>query len=365
MLLDVKGKMGNAGLEWNMKKCKVMHMKRGKLVMLDGDIRLYDNTIIECLKDSESYKFLGVPESDTHKVSDIISHLKLKVQQRCNIIWSSPLSDYYKVMATNMFAISAVQYYMWSERIRITDLREMDTIIRKILNSYSVKYSLQLNSILYIPRSIGGRGLKNLESIYKQVKVKTAVNLIETTDPCMKVVAEVDRVRKSKGRSSIINDGISYALNDFNASLIDMGESFTFTNCNKSMSEKKVVFSEIKKSAMETFRNQVQSATWQGVIFVNRMNDVSLVQVDCYKWLTKWKECAVNVINDIHSLYLQTIPTLTFKKFRSVEMINSVTCRICHNGNETVKHLLSNCSELAKNILNVTIKRYNVYYSRF
>ena len=151
MLLDIKGKMGNAGLEWNMKKCKVMHMKRGKLVMLDGDIRLYDNTIIECLKDSESYKFLGVPESDTHKVSDIISHLKLKVQQRCNIIWSSPLSDYYKVMATNMFAISAVQYYMWSERIRITDLREMDTIIRKILNSYSAKYSLQLNSILYIP----------------------------------------------------------------------------------------------------------------------------------------------------------------------------------------------------------------------
>ena len=94
--------MGNAGLEWNMKKCKVMHIERGKLVMLDGDIRLYDNTIIECLKDSESYKFLGVPESDTHKVSDIISHLKLKVQQRCDIIWSSPLSDYYKVMATNM-----------------------------------------------------------------------------------------------------------------------------------------------------------------------------------------------------------------------------------------------------------------------
>ena len=110
--------------------------------------------------------------------------------------------------------------------------------------------------------------MNNLESTYKQVKVKTAVNLIETTDPCMKVVAEVDRVRKSKGRSSIINDGISYALNDFNASLIDMGESFTFTNCNKSTSEKKVVFSEIKKSAMETFRNQVQSATWQGVIFV-------------------------------------------------------------------------------------------------
>ena len=93
---------------------------------------------------------------------------------------------------------------MWSERIRITDLREMDTIIRKSLNSYSAKYSLQLNSILYIPRSIGGRGLKNLESTYKQVKVKTAVNLIETTDPCMKVVAEVDRVRKSKGQSSII-----------------------------------------------------------------------------------------------------------------------------------------------------------------
>ena len=56
----------------------------------------------------------------------------------------------------------------------------------------------------------------------------------------------------------------------------------------------------------------ISNSTWQGLLLKERMNDKNLK----FTWLTKWKECPVDVINDIQSIYLQIVPTLTFKKFR-------------------------------------------------
>ena len=85
------------------------------------------------------------------------------------------LSGYNKVIATNAFVFSSIQYFMWSEKINLTDLREMDSILRDIMNRNKAKYKLQINSILYLPRNKGGRGIKNLEMTYKQMKVKSAL----------------------------------------------------------------------------------------------------------------------------------------------------------------------------------------------
>ena len=61
--------------------------------------------------------------------------------------------------------------------------------------------------------------------------------------------------------------------------------------------------------------------------------------------LSKWKDAPVNVINDFQSIYLQTVPTLTFKKFRGGSNLASTVCRLCSQGQESVKHLLSNCTK--------------------
>ena len=62
-----------------------------------------DGSKIECLKSEDRYKFLGVPENDKHDVENIISGLRQVIKQRANVIWTSLLSDFNKVMATNMF----------------------------------------------------------------------------------------------------------------------------------------------------------------------------------------------------------------------------------------------------------------------
>ena len=109
---------------------------------LKKKIELNDGTKIKALKNEESYKFLGVPESELHDVDNIVQKLKKVVQQRTNVIWTSPLSDFNKVVATNIFVHSALEYFMWSEKFNIGDIRDIDISIRSVMNKVKAKYSL-------------------------------------------------------------------------------------------------------------------------------------------------------------------------------------------------------------------------------
>ena len=96
---------------------------------------------------------------------------------------------------------------------------------------------------------------------------------------------------------------------------------------------------------MNEILNSLCSSTWQGVITNIRNNDPDLKIEECFAWLTRWKDAPVEVINDFQSIYLQIVPTLTFKKFRGEPSIGTTVCRLCNNGQENVKHLLSNCNK--------------------
>ena len=92
-------------------------------------------------------------------------------------------------------------------------------------------------------------------------------------------------------------------------------------------------------------RNQGElcKLTWQGATFRERISDDQLLLKDCFEWCVNWKDCPVEVINDIQSIYLQTIPTLSFEKYRGKKDIVSTACRLCHQKIENVQHLQSNC----------------------
>ena len=351
MLTDLRMKMKDAGLEWNSKKCKILVMKLGCIdtsieYVMVGDMK------VECMMDEELYRFLGVPEAETHKTGVLVQQLTQVVKQRTSMVWSSPLSDYHKVTATNIFVVSIVQYYMWTEKFCLNDLRIMDTEVRKIMNRNKSKYELQMNAILYVPRSKGGRGLKNIEDCYKQTKIKTALNMLDEKDQRMKVVTQFDQLRIIKKRSSFIKDAVDYSLNDYEAILVDTTDGFSMAY-NKDgeqfiTSEKKVAIERIKYNSAANYTAEVMDSTWQGKIFKIRSDDKELVNKTCYDWLTKWKECPTQVINDISSIYLQTVPTLSFLKSRCVATIEDDSCRLCYEEKETVKHILSHCGKLAK-----------------
>jgi hypothetical protein len=101
----------------------------------------------------------------------------------------------------------------------------------------------------------------------------------------------------------------------------------------------------MKKKEIQKNVDEVRKSTWQGLLLKNRYEDDKLSK-GCFKWMTDWKNCPVNIINDAQSIYLQTIPTLTFTNYRSkTKTNNSTTCRLCKKSPESVCHLLSSCNK--------------------
>ena len=53
-------------------------------------------------------QIFGDARTDIHNTDKLIQLLIENISQRTNVIWTSPLSDFNKVLATNSFAMSLV-----------------------------------------------------------------------------------------------------------------------------------------------------------------------------------------------------------------------------------------------------------------
>jgi hypothetical protein len=343
-----------------MKKTMCLLMRRGEIDEETEKIELDDGSVLECLLNEELYTFLGIPENESHNVEDIVKSLLTMIKQRTNVTWSSPLSDHNKVTSTNVWVHACVEYFMWTEKINLTDLRQMDRTIREILNKQKAKYKLQLNEALYLPRNKGGRGLKQFERTYKILRIKSALNVITEDEPRMTMVRRFDEIQRQKNRSSLIKDAIKFAQEDFDAQLEVQDNTFTFSfkkdDTTEVTTNKAAVSRYLKSKSVDNALEKIMNATWQGVIMKQRYGDEELQMNECFSWLHRWKDCPVEVINDLHSIQLQTVPTLAFLKHRGSAEIIDTSCRLCHGGVESVKHLLSNCGQFAKTLY---IRRHN------
>ena len=190
-LSDTKSQIMDAGLVWGDIKCAVLHLKRGKVADKDGDIQLDEEITLKYLE-TQPYKFLGMLETDIHNTDKLIQLLIENISQRTHIIWTSPLSDFNKVLATSSFAMSLVNYFMWSQRINITDLRKIDAAVPSIINDVHARHKKQMNSIVYLPRKYGSRGLLSVEIVYKETKLKSLAKILTSRDPRIRLVREFE-----------------------------------------------------------------------------------------------------------------------------------------------------------------------------
>ena len=112
VLSDTKSQMMDAELVWRNVKSAVLRLRRGKVVDKDRDIRLDEEITLRCLE-TQAYIFF-MPETEIHNTDKLIQLLVENISQRTSVIWTSPLSDFNKVLATNSFAMSLGNYFMWS-----------------------------------------------------------------------------------------------------------------------------------------------------------------------------------------------------------------------------------------------------------
>ena len=154
---------------------------------------------------------MGVLESIKQEVSLALESAERVYLQRLSVIWSSPLSDHHKVVATNQFALPVLVYFMWTQVWPFTELQRLDRESRKIMVENGGKHPLGTSDLLYLTWRVGGRGLKSIEAEYKLTKVKAAVRLYTNSDPTMELVRQFGEQARRTGRHSLIGETQRFA----------------------------------------------------------------------------------------------------------------------------------------------------------
>ena len=253
-----------------------------------------------------------------------------------------------------MFVNSSVEYFFWGCKFRIDFLKEMDRAIRNVMNVCGAKHTNTMNAGLYLPREHGGRGLRSLESTYKEIKIKSAFKLKVDQDPAMKIVNRFHQIHMNTKSYSIFKDSIKYA-SEKNLELVCEEEDNILKLQNGTFIPSKdenclnKINKELKKMNIEVQRGIIMGSNWQGLIFKCRMEDET-IQNDYNYWLNNWKNCPTPIVSEVMQLLFQTLKTKCYQKTRSNVIVEDMRCRLCHQKEESVKHLMSNCGELAKKI---------------
>ena len=100
-----------------------------------------------------------------------------KYKNRVRKIWSSELSAYNKHLARNTFALPVLSLTFGILDRTICEFENLDITTRKILNMTG---NFNRNSDidrLYLPRRNGGRGLKNVKTLYESRKMSISQHL--------------------------------------------------------------------------------------------------------------------------------------------------------------------------------------------
>ena len=105
---------------------------------------------INSLKDGVQCKFLGVLENIPQEDNLVLETAEKAYLKRLSVIWSSPLSDCNKTLATNQFALPAMTYFMWIQVWPIAELQRLDRESRKCMVENGAKHPLGSTELFYL-----------------------------------------------------------------------------------------------------------------------------------------------------------------------------------------------------------------------
>ena len=287
------------GMQFGLEKCASMTMKRGKRVHSDG-IALPDGAQLRALGEEESYRYLGVLESDhvLHKESKV--RLKAEYIRRVKKCLKSKLNGGNMIKAINTWAVSLMRYSAGIVEWTKEDLDVTDRRTRKLMTMHGMLHPRSNVSRLYLPRSEGGRGL---------LSVADSVNIERRSLHC--------HVRRTE------------------ESLLKVAQRYTRADEVGSKEYKR----ERKEERHQDWRNKPLHGR-----FLRCTEEVASSK--SWNWL-KSGELKKETEGLITAAQDQSLRTNVMKA--RIEKANvSPMCRMCNKAEETVFHIVSECSKMAQ-----------------
>ena len=152
-------------MEFGLKKCGILVLKRGKIDKCDG-VTLPDGQIMKEIE-KNGYRYLGVVELDRVKEREMKEQFVKEYKRRLKLVLKSKLNGKNKIMEINIWAVAVFRYgagiIKWTE----SELKDLDRKTRKMMTLHGAFHPKSDVDRLYVRRNRGGRGLISCEKCVK------------------------------------------------------------------------------------------------------------------------------------------------------------------------------------------------------
>ena len=148
-------------MEFGLDKCAKATFFREKLLKAKNST-LDTITIIKDLEPEKNYKYLGVPEGDGIQHSSMREKIRKECFRRVRSILRSELNARNRIDAINSLALPEVTYSFTIINCSLTEMKKVDTKIRKLLLMHRMHHPKSDVNRLYLPRKEGLGDLCNL-----------------------------------------------------------------------------------------------------------------------------------------------------------------------------------------------------------
>ena len=289
------------GMEFGLKKCGVVGMKRGKLAKCTGIVIPDGGTIKTVEKDG--YKYLGILELDGILHNDMKSKLKGEYLRRLRKTLKSKLSAKNVVMAINTWAVPVMRYGAGIINWTKCELQGIDRKTRKLLTIYKMLHPRGDVDRLYLPRESGGRGLIGVEDCVRTEENSLASYIANNTDELMAPCRRENVLQASDGEN----------------------------------------VKALKEKRMAERKDKWQSKPLHGQI-LRQTEDIR--DTASWDWMRKG-ELKKETEGLITAAQEQALRTNAIKANIDKQNVSPL-CRMCGLKEETVSHIICECSKLAQ-----------------
>ena len=321
---------------FNTDKCAKLTMKRGQHSK-SSNITLDPGTTIRELDNHEEYKYLGISEGAGISHNKMKDKLKKEYIRRIRLVLKSQLNSKNKINAINSLAIPILLYSFPIINWTMGEIKAIDIKTRKLLTCNRAHHPKADVDRLYLKRSEGGRGLLQVEMNFKISFIGQQKYLENTKDWMMTCVRAHDSQKK---RYSIRKKSEDYKK-DLGVDIVDESAHITGNVITDAKAAKKIA----KKAALNKLDTNWRSKALHGK-FAERASKADVNQECTFLWL-KSSNLKAETEGFIIAAQDQSLKTNNYLK-NIMKVGGDGKCRYCKEQLETIDHLVSGCSTLAK-----------------
>ena len=335
LLKTVKKFSDDIGMEFGLDKCAKATFKGGKMVKSEF-VHLDMDTVIKSLDQEDVYKYLGVNEGNGIQHSSMKEKIRKECYRRVRALLKSELNAQNRITAINTLAIPVVSYSFNIINWNMSELRKIDTKIRKLMTSNRMHHPKADKDRLYLPRIEGGRGMIQLELSYKTATIALQKYISSSKDWMLNLVNEHE---KSKRAHSVSKESAKF-IKQFNMQHLVNNDA---QDLPPTVQAKKIR-QTAKKEGQKQLNEKWEDKPLHGQ-YPLRSKQADVDKKHTHQWL---RSSGLKAESEGLILAAQDQSLMT-RNFEANVLKNGAnpSCRLCDKAVETVDHLVAGCSVLA------------------